>query len=88
MKNLLPLLLFIYSGTSFSDDWPNSLIQSTYDGCMKSGGSAQCDCLVTRLRERYDFADMRLAMRDKWAKISLKQRKILGLCFYVGLGMV
>jgi len=56
-----------------ANDWPPAMAQSVFDSCRKMGGDGQCQCLVIRLQQKFTFEDMSLAMRNRFAKESLKQ---------------
>ena len=73
MNRLLPLFLLLITSSSHAYDWPQELVNKTYAGCMKNGGTAQCECLVTRLQHKFTFEDLKLAMSNKLANQALQQ---------------
>ncbi len=73
MTRLIILIVLLMSCSAQAGDWPVGLVQKAYDGCMKSGGKMQCECLVARLQYKFTFDDMRLAMNKPIAKIALQQ---------------
>lgn len=65
--------ILFFSGQVVSSEWPPQLVQKTHNGCMKSGGKAQCDCLVARLQYQFTFEDVRMAMSKRIANQALQQ---------------
>lgn len=73
MKKLLLLIVLFGFSASYASDWPPSLVQKTYNGCMKNGGVSQCECLVTRLQHKFTFDDIKLTRTNRFAMQALKQ---------------
>ena len=53
MKPAFFILILLFTTMANASDWPQELIYKAYSGCMRKGGSGQCDCLVTRLRSKF-----------------------------------
>lgn len=65
--------MLLANNASWASEWPYSLVQKTYNGCMKSGGDAQCECLVARLQHQFTYEDIKLAMSKRIANQALQQ---------------
>lgn len=73
MKPAFFILILLFTTMANASDWPQELIYKAYSGCMRKGGSGQCDCLVTRLRSKFTYEDMQLTRTKKIALEALKQ---------------